>query len=61
MIAMEAYGAAHWPRGVRALGQEVRLIAPIYVKAFVKRDKNERLMQRRSPKLRRVQRSGLSR
>ena len=42
MVAMEACGAAHhWAREIGALGHEVRLIAPIYVKPFVKRNKND--------------------
>ncbi len=32
-------GAHHWGREIQQLGHEVRQIAPIYVKAFVKRDK----------------------
>jgi transposase len=31
----------HWARQIGALGHEVRLIAPIYVKPFVKRNKND--------------------
>ena len=42
IVAMEACGSAHhWARAIRDLGHEVRLIAPIYVKAFVKRQKND--------------------
>lgn len=42
MIAMEACaGAHHWGRIFSALGHEVRLVAPIYVKPFVKRQKND--------------------
>jgi hypothetical protein len=42
LVAMEACGAAHhWARQIVALGHEVRLIAPIYVKPFVKRNKND--------------------
>ena len=42
LVAMEACGGAHhWARAIRALGHEVRLIAPIYVKAFLKRQKND--------------------
>lgn len=42
IVAMEACaGAHHWGRKFRALGHEVRLIAPIYVKPFVKRQKND--------------------
>ena len=42
IVAMEACGASHhWAREIAALGHEVRLIAPIYVKPFVKRNKND--------------------
>lgn len=42
-IAMEACGGAHyWARGLIALGHEVRLIPPQYVKPYVKRGKNDR-------------------
>jgi transposase len=41
-VAMEACpGAHHWGRLIRDLGHEVRLIAPAYVKPFVKRQKND--------------------
>ena len=41
-VAMEACaGAHHWGREIMALGHEVRLIPPIYVKPFVKRQKND--------------------
>jgi transposase len=40
---MEACGGAHyWARELIALGHEVRLIPPQYVKPFVKRGKNDR-------------------
>lgn len=40
-IGMEACGGAHdWARKLQSLGHEVRLIAPQYVKPFVKRNKN---------------------
>ena len=36
VVAMEACGGAHhWARRLQALGHEVRLIPPIYVKPFV--------------------------
>ena len=42
VVAMEACGSAHhWGRAIGALGHEVRLIAPIYVKPFVRRQKND--------------------
>src|SRR3974390_1011342 len=42
IVAMEACGSAHhWGRVIGALGHEVRLIAPAYVKPFVKRQKND--------------------
>ena len=41
-MAMEACASAHyWGRQVLALGHEVRLVPPIYVKPFVKRHKND--------------------
>jgi transposase len=42
VIAMEACGTAHhWGRAIRDLGHDVRLIPPVYVKPFVKRQKND--------------------
>jgi hypothetical protein len=42
-IVMEACGSSHhWGRELRALGHDVRLIPPQYVKPFVKRAKNDR-------------------
>lgn len=42
VIAMEACGGAnHWARQMQALGHEVKLIAPQYVKPFVKGNKND--------------------
>jgi len=42
VVAMEACsGAQHWAREFRALGHEVRLIAPQFVKPFVKTNKND--------------------
>lgn len=34
-------GSHHWGREVAKLGHQVKLIAPIYVKTFVKRQKND--------------------
>src|SRR3984957_7506972 len=42
-IALEACGSSHhWARELIALGHDVRLIPPQYVKPFVKRAKNDR-------------------
>lgn len=42
LVAMEACpGAHHWGREIGKLGHTVRLIAPTYVKPFVKRQKND--------------------
>jgi transposase len=42
LVVMEACpGAHHWGRQLAALGHAVRLIAPAYVKPFVKRQKND--------------------
>ena len=41
-VAMEACASAHyWGREIVALGHEVRLVPPIYVKPFVKKQKND--------------------
>jgi len=41
-IGMEACGSAHfWARKLQSFGHEVKLIAPQYVKPFVKRNKND--------------------
>jgi transposase len=41
-VAMEACaGAHHWGREIGKLGHKVKLIAPAYVKPFVKRQKND--------------------
>jgi transposase len=42
IVAMEACASAHhWGREIMSFGHEVRLIPPIYVKPFVKRQKND--------------------
>ena len=42
LVAMEACASAHyWGREIGKLGHEVKLIPPIYVKPFVKRQKND--------------------
>ena len=42
MVAMEACASAHyWGREIGALGHEVRLVPPVYVKPYVKRQKND--------------------
>ena len=41
-VAMEACGSAHhWGREVGKLGHEVRLIAPVFVRPFLKRQKHD--------------------
>ncbi len=40
LVAMEACGGAHhWAREMERAGHEVKLIAPRYVKPFIKREK----------------------
>ena len=42
VVAMEACASAHhWGREIGKLGQDVKLVPPIYVKPFVKRQKND--------------------
>lgn len=42
MVIMEACGSAHyWARELASFGHEVKLIAPQYVRPFVKRQKND--------------------
>jgi len=41
-VAMEACATAHiWGRQISEIGHDVKLIAPIYVKPFVKRQTND--------------------
>jgi len=42
LIGIEAYPTAHqWSRKLQALGHTVKLMPPSYVKAYVKRSKND--------------------
>ena len=42
LIGLEACATSHfWAREIGALGHEVRLIPPAYVKPYVKRQKND--------------------
>lgn len=42
IVVMEACGGSHyWARRMRNMGHEVKLIAPQYVRPFVKRQKND--------------------
>src|SRR5271168_2677449 len=42
LVGMEACATAHhWARELIALGHEVKLMPPTYVKAYVKRNKND--------------------
>ncbi|MEA2080019.1 MAG: IS110 family transposase, partial [Pseudomonadota bacterium] len=42
LVVMEACGGAnYWAREIKALGHEVKLIAPQYVKPYVKGNKND--------------------
>ena len=42
LVGMEACATAHyWARELRALGHEVRLMPAQYVKAYIKRNKND--------------------
>jgi transposase len=42
LVGLEACATAHhWAREIRALGHDVRLMPPAYVKSYVKRNKND--------------------
>jgi len=42
VVGMEACGSAHfWAREIKTLGHDVRMMPPIYVKAYVKRGKTD--------------------
>jgi transposase len=42
LVVMEACGSAHyWARQIQALGIEVRLLPPRYIRAYVKRNKTD--------------------
>ena len=42
LVGIEACGTGHyWARGIAALGHEVKLLPPAYVKAYVKRGKTD--------------------
>lgn len=44
VVALEACGGAHhWARTLRAMGHEIKLLPPKYVRAFVLRDKTDAL------------------
>lgn len=52
LIDMEACATPHhWAREITALGHDVRLIPPAYVKPYVSGKRMMRLMQRRSARL----------
>jgi transposase len=49
LVGIEACATAHyWGREIAALGHEVRLMPAHYVKAYVKRGKNDAAMPKRS-------------
>ena len=42
LVGMEACATAHfWAREISALGHQVRMMPPAYVKAYVRRQKND--------------------
>lgn len=51
LVGIEACGSSHyWAREIAALGHEVRLMPPVYVKPFVKRGKTDAADAERSAK-----------
>jgi transposase len=51
LVGLEACATAHhWARELTALGHTVKLMPPAYVKAYVKRNKNDAPMRKRSVK-----------
>ncbi len=49
LVGLEACGTSHhWARELLALGHDVRLMPPAYVKPYVKRARRMRLMRQRS-------------
>ena len=48
VLAMEACPTTHdWRRAISGLGHDVRLVTPVYVKPFVRRQKNDAVTPRR--------------
>src|SRR5262245_34175179 len=61
-VGLEACATAHqWARELAKLGHDTRLMPPTYVKAYVKRGKTTRPMQRRSARPSRGHRCDLCR
>jgi transposase len=51
LVGLEACAGSHyWGRELQALGHQVRLIPPQYVKPYVKTNKNDATMPKRSAK-----------
>src|SRR5258708_33916480 len=62
LLGMEACATAHhWARELIVLGHEVRLMPPAYVKAYVKRNKNDAADAAARSEERRVGKEGRSR
>jgi transposase len=56
---MEACAGAHyWAREIAKLGHHVRLIAPAYVKPFIRRQKNDAAVGKGEPLLKHQKVSG---